>query len=102
MLPEQRRDVSRLMTAAGIHPESASVRPDDDTLARVTGAREPSGVPVTIVAPQASQPARRRSVPAAIARTADPASGDGTASGAGRAAHRASGRPRRPRRPRGA
>ncbi|MFI7604192.1 DEAD/DEAH box helicase [Micromonospora sp. NPDC049366] len=103
VLPEQRRDVSRLMTAAGIHPESASVRSDDDTLARVTGAREPSGVPVTIVAPPANPPARRRSVPAATARTADPASGDGTASSsAGRAAHRASGRPRRPRRPRGA
>ena len=53
VLPEQRRDVSRLMATAGIRPESVQVRPGDGALARVTGAREPSGVPVTIVAPPA-------------------------------------------------
>ncbi|MFF0151405.1 DEAD/DEAH box helicase [Micromonospora sp. NPDC005203] len=87
VLPEQRRDVSRLMAVAGIRPESVQVRPGDGALARVTGAREPSGVPVTIVAPPA---------PAARVRTGGGAVAEGTA----RPAHRASGRSRRPRRPR--
>ncbi|MET7865862.1 DEAD/DEAH box helicase [Micromonospora taraxaci] len=87
VLPEQRRDVSRLMATAGIRPESVQVRADGEALARVTGAREPSGVPVTIVAPPA-QTARART------------SGGSTADGGARPAHRASGRSRRPRRPR--
>ncbi|MET8042978.1 DEAD/DEAH box helicase [Micromonospora sp. NPDC005215] len=87
VLPEQRRDVSRLMAVAGIRPESVQVRPGDGSLARVTGAREPSGVPVTIVAPPA---------PASRVRTAGGSATDGGA----RPAHRASGRSRRPRRPR--
>ncbi|MFC4017259.1 DEAD/DEAH box helicase [Micromonospora sp. GCM10011542] len=90
VLPEQRRDVSRLMAVAGIRPESVQVRPHDEALARVTGAREPSGVPVTIVAPPA---------PAVRTRTAG-GSGAPTGDGSGRPAHRASGRSRRPRRPR--
>ncbi|WP_410811832.1 DEAD/DEAH box helicase [Micromonospora sp. 067-2] len=90
VLPEQRRDVSRLMATAGIRPESVQVRPGDDSLARVTGAREPSGVPVTIVAPPAAA-GRGRTVGG---------SGGPAADGAGRPAHRASGRSRRPRRPR--
>ncbi|MEV4542906.1 DEAD/DEAH box helicase [Micromonospora echinaurantiaca] len=85
VLPEQRRDVSRLMAAAGIRPHSAQVRPGDPTLVRATGAREPSGVPVTIAAPPAPAPRTR--------------AGDGTGA-PGRTPHRASGRPRRPRRPR--
>ncbi|MDG4806075.1 DEAD/DEAH box helicase [Micromonospora sp. WMMD1120] len=87
VLPEQRRDVSRLMATAGIRPESVQVRSDDEALVRVTGAREPSGVPVTIVAPQPQTPRSRA------------ASGAATGGG-GRPAHRASGRSRRPRRPR--
>ena len=61
VLPEQRRDMARLMAAAGIRPESAQVRAGDAELARVTGARAPSGVPVTITAPApavAQRPAR--------------------------------------------
>ncbi|MEH0983396.1 DEAD/DEAH box helicase [Micromonospora sp. CPCC 205556] len=85
VLPEQRRDVSRLMSVAGIKPQSTQVRLGDEALARVTGAREPSGVPVTIVAPQ----------PAPAARVRTGGGGEGT-----RAAHRTSGRSRRPRRPR--
>ncbi|MFF5174714.1 DEAD/DEAH box helicase [Micromonospora sp. NPDC000089] len=82
VLPEQRRDVSRLMSVAGLRPHTIQVRPGDEALARVTGAREPSGVAVTIAAPQQA-PARPR-----------------TGEGAPRTAHRASGRSRRPRRPR--
>jgi superfamily II DNA/RNA helicase len=73
VLPEQRRDMDRLMATAGIKPESARVRPGDDELIRVTGARVPSGVPVVV--PAAAQ------APAPAARSA----------------HRGSGRPRRPR-----
>ncbi|MEU5528365.1 DEAD/DEAH box helicase [Micromonospora chersina] len=66
VLPEQRRDVSRLMTVAGITPHTARVRPGDEELARVTGARQPSGVPVTLTPPPAphaavaSRPSRSR------------------------------------------
>ncbi|GHJ51719.1 hypothetical protein Nm8I071_10260 [Nonomuraea sp. TT08I-71] len=66
VLPEQRRDVSRLMTVAGITPHTARVRPGDEELARVTGARQPSGEPVTLTPPPAphaaaaSRPARSR------------------------------------------
>ncbi|MFI5929960.1 DEAD/DEAH box helicase [Micromonospora sp. NPDC051543] len=87
VLPEQRRDVSRLMATAGIRPQSFQVRPGDEALARVTGAREPSGVPVTIAVPQAAANRGR-------------AAGGSAADGAPRSAHRASGRSRRPRRPR--
>ncbi|MEH0972424.1 DEAD/DEAH box helicase [Micromonospora sp. CPCC 205546] len=90
VLPEQRRDVSRLMSTAGIRPESVQVRPGDEALARVTGAREPSGVPVTIAPPPPQ---------ATTAGSAGGRSG-GRGGEGGRAPHRASGRPRRSRRPR--
>ncbi|SCL68959.1 DEAD/DEAH box helicase [Micromonospora chersina] len=66
VLPEQRRDVSRLMTVAGITPHTARVRPGDEELTRVTGARQPTGVPVTLTPPPAphaaaaSRPSRSR------------------------------------------
>ncbi|RKR88462.1 superfamily II DNA/RNA helicase [Micromonospora pisi] len=80
VLPDQRRDMARLMATAGIRPESAQVRPGDDELVRVTGARIPSGVPVTVAAPKPTQ-------------------ATGQAGAAARTQHRGSGRPRRPRRP---
>ncbi|MEU1760173.1 DEAD/DEAH box helicase [Micromonospora sp. NPDC005223] len=58
VLPEQRRDVARLMSTAGINPKNTRVRPGDGELTRLTGAREPSGVPVTITAPAAAHPAQ--------------------------------------------
>ncbi|MER7458511.1 DEAD/DEAH box helicase [Micromonospora sp. NPDC126480] len=91
VLPEQRQEVSRLMATAGIRPESSRARPGDAELARVTGAREPSGVPVTIAPPP--PPAG-----GANGRTGDPAGRAGAP--ASRAGHRSSGRPRRARRPR--
>jgi superfamily II DNA/RNA helicase len=51
VLPEQRREVSRLMSTAGIRPTTTKVRPGDAELARITGARTPSGVAVTIAPP---------------------------------------------------
>ncbi|GAA2510450.1 DEAD/DEAH box helicase [Streptomyces gobitricini] len=57
VLPEQKRDMSRLMSHAGITPRSARVKSSDEELARVTGAREPSGIPVTIEVPEPARPA---------------------------------------------
>ncbi|MFI2709747.1 DEAD/DEAH box helicase [Micromonospora sp. NPDC018662] len=51
VLPEQRRDVARLMSTAGINPQTTRVRAGDAELGRLTGAREPSGTPVTIAVP---------------------------------------------------
>ncbi|GAA3867301.1 DEAD/DEAH box helicase [Saccharothrix violaceirubra] len=44
---DQRRAVQGLTARAGIRPASTKVRPGDDELVRITGARVPSGVPVT-------------------------------------------------------
>ncbi|MDN3296764.1 DEAD/DEAH box helicase [Streptomyces ficellus] len=57
VLPDQKRDMSRLMSHAGITPGTARVKSSDDELARLTGAREPSGIPVTIEVPQPAQAA---------------------------------------------
>ncbi|WP_205669059.1 DEAD/DEAH box helicase [Amycolatopsis suaedae] len=43
---DQRRTVRRLTDRAGVRPENTTVRPGDAELARITGAREPSGEPV--------------------------------------------------------
>ncbi|WP_443066251.1 DEAD/DEAH box helicase [Streptomyces sp. NBC_01262] len=48
VLPEQRRETARLMTQAGIRPETARVRPGDPELIKVTGARRPSGTAVVV------------------------------------------------------
>ncbi|MBX9422419.1 DEAD/DEAH box helicase [Streptomyces lateritius] len=73
--PNQRRDMTRLMTAAGIVPLTTQVRSGEEELHRITGARTPSGIPVTITAP-APEPRKRgtttrgRRGPAAAARRA--------------------------------
>jgi superfamily II DNA/RNA helicase len=70
VLPEQRREVSRLMTTAGIRPTTTKVRPGDAELARITGARTPTNVAVTLApvvttgtAPAAPAQPRRRAAP---------------------------------------
>ncbi|MFE1797012.1 MULTISPECIES: DEAD/DEAH box helicase [unclassified Streptomyces] len=67
--PNQRRDMSRLMAAAGINPQTTQVRSGEAELSRITGAQAPSGVPVTITAP-ASERTRRStsSAPGAASR----------------------------------
>ncbi|MFH8464429.1 DEAD/DEAH box helicase [Streptomyces sp. NPDC017991] len=52
VLPEQKRDMTQLMANAGISPHTARVKSSDDELVRITGAREPSGVPVVIPVPE--------------------------------------------------
>ncbi|MGV9580102.1 DEAD/DEAH box helicase [Streptomyces sp. NPDC003509] len=51
VLPNQRRDMTRLMADAGITPQIAQVRSGEAELSRITGAQAPSGVPVTISSP---------------------------------------------------
>ncbi|SEG48078.1 Superfamily II DNA and RNA helicase [Actinacidiphila yanglinensis] len=53
VLSDQRRDMERLMAKARITPHTAKVHSADDELARITGARVPSGVPVVITVPTA-------------------------------------------------
>ncbi|MGW0478993.1 DEAD/DEAH box helicase [Nonomuraea sp. NPDC003214] len=55
VLPNQRRDMSRLMAAAGIVPQTSQVRSGESELRRITGAQAPSGIPVTITAPAAGR-----------------------------------------------
>ncbi|MFF6772051.1 DEAD/DEAH box helicase [Streptomyces sp. NPDC012637] len=44
-LPDQRRDLARLLTDAGIRPRITKVRPGEPELRRITGARTPSAGP---------------------------------------------------------
>ena len=44
--PPERRDVDRLTRLAGVRATSTEVYPGDAELARITGARSPSGVPI--------------------------------------------------------
>ncbi|MEV5436492.1 DEAD/DEAH box helicase [Streptomyces sp. NPDC052682] len=60
VLPHQRRAMDRLMTDAGITPRTTRVRSGEAELSRITGAQAPSGVPVTVDAPVAEQPASSR------------------------------------------
>ncbi|MFD6635276.1 DEAD/DEAH box helicase [Micromonospora chalcea] len=46
VLPKQRRTTLAMMEKAGVEPAETRVRAGDETLAELTGAREPSGVPV--------------------------------------------------------
>ncbi|MER6085247.1 DEAD/DEAH box helicase, partial [Streptomyces sp. NPDC001833] len=60
VLPEQKRDVTRLMSDAGIRPRTARIASGDAELTTLTGAREPSGVPVVIEIPQPAAPPASR------------------------------------------
>ncbi|MGH3518120.1 MAG: DEAD/DEAH box helicase [Haloechinothrix sp.] len=44
--PDQRRTVRRMTERAGVQPKTAEVRPGDAEMARITGARIPSGEPL--------------------------------------------------------
>ncbi|MGW5739580.1 MULTISPECIES: DEAD/DEAH box helicase [Streptomyces] len=56
--PNQRRDMSRLMSAAGIRPQITQVRSGEAELSRITGAKAPSGVPIAGSAPSTERPKR--------------------------------------------
>ena len=59
VLPEERREMTRLMTAVGITAQTVSAATREAELTRIAGAQEPSGVPVTVAAPEAGQPRGR-------------------------------------------
>jgi superfamily II DNA/RNA helicase len=67
--PAEERDVRKMLAAAGVTPEHHTARPGDPTIAEVTGARTPSGVPVAPIRPAAA---------------ARPVTGDRAAPGRGR------------------
>jgi len=56
VLPKQRRTTQAMMGKAGVFPAETRVRLGDEKLAEITGAREPSGVPV----PPEPEPRRER------------------------------------------
>ncbi|MET9549267.1 DEAD/DEAH box helicase [Streptomyces sp. NPDC006627] len=58
VLPEEKREMTRLMSDAEISPRTVRISSSDEELVRITGAREPSGVPVVIETPQPQQPAQ--------------------------------------------
>ncbi|MFF7673996.1 DEAD/DEAH box helicase [Actinacidiphila glaucinigra] len=61
VLPDQKRDMTRLMSDAGIRPRTARITSSAEELTTLTGAREPSGVAITIEVPQpASAPRASR------------------------------------------
>ncbi|MFD5106762.1 DEAD/DEAH box helicase [Streptomyces cinereoruber] len=106
VLPDQKRDMGRLMSNAGISPRTAQIKSSDEELAELTGAREPSGVPVVIETPQPTPPrkpagsgagagnggGRRRRRPAGSGSTgASTGSKRGSASGTGTGGGRGSG-----------
>ncbi|WP_406431958.1 DEAD/DEAH box helicase [Streptomyces sp. NBC_01589] len=59
--PNQRRDMTRLMAAAGVVPQTTQVRSGEEALSRITGAQPPSGIPVTMTTPVAERRPRSRS-----------------------------------------
>ncbi|QNP62793.1 DEAD/DEAH box helicase [Streptomyces genisteinicus] len=99
VLPAQRREITRLMADAGIAPKTARVSSSDEELTRLTGAREPSGVPVTIEIPQqaaapadaSGTPSRRRSPRGGRGRRAESGTAQRQTPRAGRGASAAGG-----------
>ncbi|MDQ0796932.1 DEAD/DEAH box helicase [Streptomyces sp. B1I3] len=59
VLPEEKREMTRLMADAGIAPHTTRIKSSDEELTRITGAREPSGIAVVIEVPQPVQPKPR-------------------------------------------
>ncbi|MFJ5707327.1 DEAD/DEAH box helicase [Streptomyces sp. NPDC093105] len=95
VLPEQKHEVSRLMKDAGIAPRTTRVKSSDEELASLTGAREPSGVAVTVEVPQQPAPAAARPARASTAEGGRPSrrrrGGGGNAAAAGEAPARTGG-----------
>ncbi|MFJ3881744.1 DEAD/DEAH box helicase [Streptomyces sp. NPDC090077] len=86
VLPDQKRDMTRLMSDAGITPRTAQVKSSDEELSRLTGAREPSGVPVVLEVPQAPQPKPRTGSGSGSSRRRSGGSRGGSATGSAPAA----------------
>ncbi|MFI9366275.1 DEAD/DEAH box helicase [Kitasatospora sp. NPDC053057] len=97
VLPNQRREMARMMATAAITPVTTRVSAGDEDLTRITGARVPTGVPVTIPDPVVERP--RRSPSANRGRRGRPASTTGdTRATSSRDNQRSPGRRRAPKR----
>ncbi|HYN93142.1 MAG TPA: DEAD/DEAH box helicase [Pilimelia sp.] len=96
VLPEQHRETSRLLAAAGIQARPVRVRPNDAELIRITGARQPSGTPISppAVSPQPTRGTRSRSTTGGATRSTGGAQSAADLS----ARHGGGARARRPRR----
>ncbi|MBD0842232.1 MULTISPECIES: DEAD/DEAH box helicase [unclassified Streptomyces] len=68
VLPHQRRAMTRLLNDAGITARTTRTRSGEPELTRITGARTPSGTPVTLPAPAASAPVERPQGPRSSGR----------------------------------
>ncbi|WP_128379730.1 DEAD/DEAH box helicase [Streptomyces cavernae] len=77
VLPHQRRAMDRLMADAGITPHTVRIRPGETELHRLTGARTPSGVPVTVTPPAAERSESRGSADRSRRRRAAGRGGSG-------------------------
>ncbi|GAA4987036.1 DEAD/DEAH box helicase [Kitasatospora paranensis] len=88
VLPNQRRETTRMLANAGITPASTRVHSSDEELARITGARVPTGIPVVIAEPVVERPRRSASANRGGRRSGAPArnrqSSGGSRSGAPR------------------
>ncbi|MFF6996657.1 DEAD/DEAH box helicase [Streptomyces sp. NPDC008313] len=58
VVPNQRQDMARLMSDAGVTPRVAQVRSGEAELSRITGAQAPSGVPIGGGSPVTERPSR--------------------------------------------
>ncbi|MEV8341544.1 DEAD/DEAH box helicase [Streptomyces niveus] len=86
VLPNQRREMTRLMADAGIVPQVAQVRSGEAELSRITGAQAPSGVPVVISTPvseraKSGSGSRGRSRPAQGRRSSGSGASQGRSGG---------------------
>jgi superfamily II DNA/RNA helicase len=61
VLPNQRREMTRMMHTAGITPHTTQIHSSDTELARITGACVPTGIPVVITNPVVERPRRSAS-----------------------------------------
>ncbi|MFI6962098.1 DEAD/DEAH box helicase [Streptomyces sp. NPDC050255] len=97
VLPNQRREMTRLMADAGITPQIAEVRSGEAELSRITGAQAPSGIPVTITSPPSERPRGgsstrgRRSRPAQARRSTSSSASSSSQPRGGGAPRRSSG-----------
>ncbi len=73
VLPRQRAGTFALLEKAGVKAERTQVRPDGPDLAKVTGAQEPSGVPVRVFEPSAPSRPPRTGRPAPRSGSGHPA-----------------------------
>ncbi|MEU9088730.1 DEAD/DEAH box helicase [Streptomyces sp. NPDC048428] len=95
VLPNQRREMTRLMSDAGITPQIAEVRSGEAELNRITGAQAPSGIPVTITSPPSERPKGGSSSRGRRSRPSQARRSSASSSAASSSQSRSGGAPRR-------